>query len=119
MLAAHTVFLVAREHGVALPKTETIAGMVARLKCPIWWRRQLRRTHGRAAETVAIRLNRVNRRREPYVSDQAVRRRRQQLARTRDMLQGLEAVNELEETFTLQALVERSVSNPRTGVRSS
>ena len=112
-LAIQTVALIARGHDIALPKAATTAGMLARLKCPIWWRRKLRRKHGRATETVAIRLNRVNRRREPYASNLSVKRRFQQMGRARDMLQALEAVNELEEAITLQELFNRSVSNPQ------
>ena len=51
-LAMHTVALIAREQGIALPKPATNAGVLARLKCPIWWRPGCRRSRsGRWSST--------------------------------------------------------------------
>ena len=50
----------------------------ARMICPVWWRRQLRRRLGRVAEHAARRLGIVQAQGECYVSDWAVERRRSQ-----------------------------------------
>lgn len=50
----------------------------ARMICPIWWRRQLRRRLGRVAEHAARRLGIVQASAECYASDWAVERRRSQ-----------------------------------------
>lgn len=100
-------------HGVVPPMACGMIGTVNRLKCPIWWRRALRRLHARGLETAALRLNLVNKKYGLYASDESVKRRESQITRTRAMLEALLAVNELDDEFNLQDLANRTVSNPR------
>ena len=90
----------------------THGGAVRRMIDPQWWRRQLRRTHGRGVEDVAIKIGIVHKRADLYASNESVTRRRQQKARNRKILESVLAVNELNQQYTLQELADVSVSIP-------
>lgn len=92
----------------------SIEGVKARLKCPLWWRRALRKTMGREIERIAIDLGFVHRRAGCYASDETVKRRKQQKARNRALLASIVAVNEAGQEYTLEALAALGVSNPAT-----
>lgn len=98
--------------GVNPPQAKTEAGMRARLVCPLWWRRAIRKAAGRAIETTAISLGLVHRRAGAYASDETVQRRGQQKRRNRALLESVFAVNELGQEYSLQALSDLGVSNP-------
>ena len=51
-----------------------------RVTCDLWWRRQLRKIHGRKAEQVGIDLGLVQKKSGAYCSDFALQRRRDQLS---------------------------------------
>lgn len=101
------------DFGFELPEATTQKGIIARLKDEQWWRRRLRRLHGREVESAAISLNMVNKKHQIYVSDATLERARGQRTRNRALLEAMEAVNELGESFTLQELADFSVSNPK------
>ena len=105
----------ARRRGIQPPageKGRTVEGAVARLCCPLWWRRQVRKAHGRRVEGSAIGLGLVHTRAGLYASDETVGRRREQRSRNRAMLEAMLAVNEQGQEYTLAALADLSVSNP-------
>ncbi|WP_444884850.1 replication endonuclease [Microbulbifer sp. PSTR4-B] len=77
-----------------------------------WWRRQLRKKLGRQVETVLRNGGRVQKRKQPYVSDWAYERWQKSQHRNRALLESMEAVNELGETMSLAEAQEGSVSNP-------
>lgn len=87
-------------------------GAIERLCCDRWWRRRLRKSHGRAVERAGIKAGMVRSSRQAYASDVSVARRRQQKSRNRAMLEEMLAVNELGEELSLAAVVDASVSNP-------
>lgn len=91
----------------------SIEGVKARLKCPLWWRRSLRKTVGREVERIAIDLGFVHRRAGCYASDETVSRRRQQRARNRALLASLTAVNESGQEYSMEELAALGVSNPK------
>jgi hypothetical protein len=97
-----------REDGAAC----YVAGVMARLKCPLWWRRALRKTMGREVERIGIDLGFVHRRAGCYASDETVSRRKQQKARNRALLESIKAVNENGQEYTLAELSALGVSNP-------
>jgi len=102
--------------GVALPDVDLLdnqAGMVGRLSCSSWWRRALRKKHGRTVEAVALDLNIVNKHKEIYASNASLNRRASQKSRNRAMLEECLAINELDQEYTLQELADLSVSNPK------
>lgn len=90
------------------------AGAIARMCCPLWWRRKLRQHQARALEGKAIELGYVHRRGEIYASNATVERRAQQRARNAAGLEATEAINrDTGEIFNLAQLAAASVANPR------
>ncbi|NVH64817.1 replication endonuclease [Burkholderia pseudomallei] len=98
-------------YGVDLPNFEHPAERVARVRCELWWRRQLRKKHIRALEHSNIRLHYVHRKAEPYASDDAVRRRVAQNRRNDRTLKSVTVENENGQQFTLAELAAKGISN--------
>lgn len=84
---------------------------IARMACPIWWRRKLRRQHGRAVESSAIVLGLVHKRAEIYCSNETLHRRQQQNRRNAAALANTIAINELGQEFTLAELAAKGPAN--------
>lgn len=106
---------VAQWHGIAPPDlgAHDEAAAHARLSCRRWWRRQLRRTHGRTVEDIGRRAGVARLGRDLYTTEAGVIRRRQQHARNRALLESLIAINDDGEFCNLQELVERTNANPK------
>lgn len=98
-------------YGVPMPAFDEPAQQVLRVKCELWWRRQLRRLHIRSLEHSNIRLHYVHYKAEPYASDEAVRRRIAQNRRNAATLEAVTLENELGHRFTLAELAAKSISN--------
>lgn len=86
---------------------------MARMCCPQWWRRRLRRHQGRTIEAAAIRLGYVNKTRDLYISEERLRARLQQNVRNAAALESTLARNELGQEFTLAELASRSPANKK------
>lgn len=84
---------------------------VARMVCPKWWRRALRKMHAKAVEGAAIGLGFVNRDRDCYVSNESLTRRAQQNRRNAEALESTIARNEEGQEFTLAELAAKGTSN--------
>lgn len=97
--------------GVPMPDFDGAAAQVARVRCELWWRRQLRKLHIRALEHSNIRMHYVHYRSEPYASDEAVRRRIAQNRRNERTLEAVTVENELGHRFTIAELAAKSISN--------
>lgn len=98
--------------GVPDPVALTGAGAVARACSETWWRRSLRKQAARTVEHGAIVAGLVNRRDGVYASNDAVKRRADQLARNEAMLKNSLMRNEAGQVFTLAKLAEKSTANP-------
>lgn len=83
-----------------------------RLCCPRWWFRKIQTLRLRTIEDIARRIDLVSRGRSAYASDYVVKLKRQQKRRNRAYLESTFVCNENGESFSLQALADRSVSNP-------
>ncbi len=84
---------------------------IARMICPQWWRRALRKGHARSVEGAAIDLGLVNRAQDPYISDESLHRRLQQKARNQAALEATTARNEEGQEFTLAELAAKTTAN--------
>ena len=94
-------------------KANNWEAITLRLQDARWWRRFLRCAIGRRLENLLRKdFNLIHRRHWLYVSAPSLQRRRQQKHRNRMMLESLQMVNELGQTFTLAELVEKSTANP-------
>ncbi|KAG0188587.1 hypothetical protein DFQ28_004632 [Apophysomyces sp. BC1034] len=98
-------------YDVGMPDFEHPVDQVVRVRCELWWRRQLRKMHIRALEFSNIRLHYVHRRAEPYASDDAVRRRVAQNRRNARTLESVTMENENGQQFTLAELAAKGISN--------
>lgn len=103
----------ASSYGITPPdhKKHQDAPAIARMTCPMWWRRQLRRVHGQQVETAAIFLGYVNKRSECYASDNTVKRRAAQNRRNAASLEATTATNENGQEFTLAELAAKGTAN--------
>ncbi len=92
-------------------KYDDLMPAIRRMTDPLWWRRQLRKMHAKAVEGAAIRIGLVNRKRDPYVSNESLQRRMQQNARNAASLEATIARNELGQEFTLAELAAKGPAN--------
>lgn len=93
-------------------KNVSMGSAVARMCDEHWWRRAIRKSHGRALEKTARELGLVNKSSGIYSSNETLYRRRGQKSRNRRMLEEVVAVNELGDEFSLAELSDLSTSNP-------
>lgn len=92
-------------------QTEMLA-KCARLFDESWWRRKLRKLQARRLEHAARLLGMVNKPRGGYCSSATLYRRKSQKNRNAELLENMEATNELGQVYTLAELSELGVSNP-------
>ncbi|MEJ2800903.1 replication endonuclease [Comamonadaceae bacterium PP-2] len=97
--------------GVDWPEAGTIEGIVARACKERWWRRALRKKVARTVEHAGIKLGVVHRLYGGYASDEACRRRAEQLKRNAEMLKRSRLRNEAGQVYTLADLSKVSPSN--------
>jgi hypothetical protein len=95
--------------------TYTVTGFIRRVtdRDSKWWRRQLRKQHGRDVEAAAIQVGFVKALAGIYASDETVKSKRQQHRRNRRILESMQAVNDSGYSQSLAELSDVSVSNPR------
>lgn len=98
-------------YGLKIPE-KTRSGIIKRLCDELWWRRNLRKKFNRGLEKAALSINLVNKKRGKYVSDENLKSFQQQTARNINILRRLEVVNELDQVYSLESIVESSLSNP-------
>ncbi len=89
-----------------------VAAMCQRLFCAKWWRKQLRRLQARKLEIAARKLGMVCKRRGGYCSIVTLMRRKGQKRRNAELLELMEAENDLGQVYSLAKLAELGISNP-------
>lgn len=95
-----------------VPLADQLRAIIARVQCPLWWRRQLRRAVVRKRERAGILAGEVcATRRQWYVTDDTLRRRMEASRRNRAILESTELENDQGDVFTLAELADKSVSN--------
>ena len=104
---------VCRVAGLTPPQVRDDAPAIMRCTDPAWWRRNLRRVHGRTFEAAALRLGFVSVRAGAYASDETVARRLAQVARNRAALESVQMTNEHGAEYSLAELASKSTSNKR------
>lgn len=105
---------ICRVRGIQAPNVEDDAQAVARCLDSGWWRKQLRKLHGRTFEAAAIRLGMVSSKKAKYCSDETVLRR---IAQNRRNAQGMAAVTmrnvETGQEVTLSDLAAKGMGNKK------
>jgi hypothetical protein len=104
---------ICRVRGLTPPDCKDDKQAVLRCSDPAWWRRNLRKLHGRAFEAAAIRLGFVSVRAGAYASNETVARRRGQVERNRAALAAVRMVNEHGNEYGLDELAAKGTSNKR------
>jgi hypothetical protein len=95
-----------------LAEGRQLSGFLARAKCAMWWRRQLRRAVVRMRESEANAAGEVcTHRFQVYVTHETLARRRERLAASAEMMAGTELENEAGQVFSLAELSATSTSN--------
>lgn len=94
------------------PEGEQLRGFMERVKCPMWWRRQLRRAVVHKREDEARKRGEVcKRRRQVYVTDDTVSRRAERNGANAAMLANTEIEDAHGEIITLAQAVAASTAN--------
>jgi hypothetical protein len=102
-----------RNEGLEEPKSKDRAGKIARIRCPVWWKRNLMRRSEREAEAIAISSGMVKRGVAPYVSNVLYGYVKARQASSLESMKQMEAVNtDTGESMDLLAILKGSVSNP-------
>lgn len=101
-----------RKDSLVIKGHSPVTGLVERMCDKSWWLRSLRKRNVLRTENTARQLNIVNKHKQIYVSDLTVESHRQQIARSRAMLESHVATNEFGYSATLAELSDLNVSNP-------
>jgi len=92
----------------------SLSGAIKRLLDEQWWSRKARTYHARQFEIGLISAGLVHKKAAKYVSDQTLKRRQEQKARTKRILDSLMATNDDDGSeFSLSELMEHSQANPK------
>lgn len=111
-LRARMAFI-CRLYGVTPPEVRDDKQAIMRCTDPAWWRRNLRKVHGRAFEAAAVRLGFVSIRAGAYASNETVARRLAQVGRNKAALAAVKMVNEHGKEYGLDELAAKGTSNKR------
>lgn len=96
----------------AISDDEQRRGLIGRATCPRWWRKALRKAQTNAREAAGRKNAEVCAQRQPYVTNDTMRRRMARDAANAEMMAGVQLENEDGQVYTLAELAERSTSNP-------
>jgi hypothetical protein len=91
---------------------EIIRGAIRRTCDPQWWRRKLRELVSMRVETSAVRSGKLHKTGQLYCSDSGLERFLESKRRNTELLDVMQAVNELGELYVLADLVGSSTSDP-------
>lgn len=104
---------ICRLRGLTPPDCKDDKQTILRCTDAAWWRRNLRKLHGRAFEAAAIRLGFVSIKAGAYASDETVDRRKGQVMRNKAALESVRMVNEHGAEYGLNELAAKGTSNKR------
>jgi hypothetical protein len=112
------VIKICARFGAELPrdkgaKTDALSPVQwARLTCPLWWRRTIRRGHARRCEAAAIKIGLVHAGADKYASLESRRRVTEAMRRNAAVLNDTIAKSNVGDECTLAEIAAGSVSNP-------
>ena len=98
--------------GLSLPVGESDNAILARVACPVWWRRQLIRTQDRQQEALSIQLGLVRKGLMPYCSTALLNRIQQRYQHAIEVLQGFDAVSDTGDVVPVLDVLKGSMANP-------
>lgn len=96
-----------------LSRKITFESAIRRMVDKSWIKRQLRIAESRRAEAFQIAVGAVHKHASLYVSQSALVTRQEQIKNNNEILEATTLINELDQEFTLKALSELNLANPR------
>ena len=98
--------------GLPFPTAQDDASALARLACPLWWSRALRKQQDREQEQLAVQVGLVRKGRQPYVTTALLARIQARHQASLEILANYEAVSNEGDTLNLLDVLKKSVANP-------
>lgn len=93
------------------PEADQLRGFLSRTRCPIWWRRQLRRAVVRLRECIGMQRGEIcAAEKQAYVTDDTAQRHRARAQSNAAMMAATNLENESGHCFTLAELIDKSPS---------
>lgn len=98
--------------GLPLPTADTEAGVLARLVCPIWWERALRKKQDKQQEQLAVQLGIIRKGSQVYCSTALLNRLQARHRRSLEIMEGMEAVSDDGDVLPMLDVLTKSMANP-------
>ena len=98
--------------GLPFPTAQDDESALARLACPLWWSRALRKQQDRQQEQLAVQVGLVRKNQQPYVSTALLARIQARHQASLEILANYEAVSNEGDTLNLLDVLKKSVANP-------
>ncbi len=98
--------------GLEMPEGETEESTLARLHCPMWWSRSLRRKQDKEHEMLAIQLGFVRKGYQPYCSTALLKRVQARQERAKAIMEQMEAVSSEGDVLNMWEVLDKSIANP-------
>lgn len=93
------------------PRSDQLRGFLARSRCPIWWRRQLRRAVVQLREDIGIKRGEIcAATQQAYVTNDTLARHTARIKSNEALMEATVLENENGQCFTLAELIEKSPS---------
>lgn len=112
-LGAELNAIAAACHARPCDEAITLQGRIARMTDAAWWTKNLRRETVKRNEVIEHAAANIRRKGQCYASDHAHKMKAIRAKANRKTLEGLEVVNEAGQSFNLQEVADKSVSNPK------
>lgn len=98
--------------GLPFPTAQDDESALARLACPLWWSRALRKQQDREQEQLAVQVGLVRKNQQPYVSTALLARIQARHQASLEILANYEAISNEGDTLNLLDVLKKSVANP-------
>lgn len=99
--------------GLPFPTAQDDQSALARVACPLWWMRALRKQQDREQEQLAVQVGLVRKGQQAYVTTAFLERLQARHQASLDVLANYEAVSDEGDTLNLLDVLKKSVANPK------
>lgn len=99
--------------GLPFPTAQDAESALARIACPLWWSRALRKQQDREQEQLAVQVGLVRKGRQPYVTTALLERMQARHQASLEILANYEAISSEGDKVNLLEVLKKSVANPK------
>jgi len=99
--------------GLPFPTAQDAESALARMACPVWWMRALRKQQDRQQEQLAVQVGLVRKGQQAYVTTALLERLQARHQASLEILANYEAVSNEGDTLNLLEVLKKSVANPK------